>query len=220
MNRPPVLISPSLLSADFMHLSADVEMIERSEADWLHLDIMDGVFVPNISYGFPLIRAVRSHCSRLLLDAHFMIVRPETYIRQAADCGIGLMTVHAEACTHLHRTLQEIHAAGMRAGVALNPATPLCAVEEVLGDTDVVLLMSVNPGFAGQKFIPTATDKVRRLRAMIDAAGYKTLIEVDGGVDDHTAPLLREAGADALVSGSHIFRSPDPAAAIAALHRV
>ena len=210
------IVSPSLLAADFLHLDSDIEMINRSEAEWLHLDVMDGVFVPNISFGFPVLEAVASKCKKAL-DVHFMIVHPEQYIRQTAKLGAMMMNVHYEACTHLHRTIQEIHSAGMKAGVALNPATPLAMVEEVLSDVDLVLIMSVNPGFSGQSFITSSTDKVRRLRQMIDRLEHRPLIEVDGGVNGKTAPMLVAAGADVLVSGSYVFGAEDPEATILSL---
>lgn len=203
------LISPSLLSANFLDLKADIDMINRSEADWLHLDIMDGVFVPNISFGFPVINAVARACTKPL-DVHLMIVHPENYIKQVAATGAMMMNVHYEACLHLHRTIQEIHAAGMKAGVTLNPATPVSVLEDIICDVDMVLLMSVNPGFGGQKFIENTIDKTRRLRQLIERSGSKALIEIDGGVNDETAPRLVEAGADVLVSGSYIFKSSDP----------
>ena len=214
-----IIISPSLLSADFTHLQKDIDMINQSEADWLHLDVMDGVFVPNISFGFPVIQAVGKICQKPL-DVHLMIVQPERYIEQTAAAGATYMTVHQEACTHLHRTIQQIHQAGMKAGVSLNPATSLSTLEEVLCDLDLILLMSVNPGFGGQKFIPSALDKVRRLRKMINDCGSKAIIEVDGGVNAETAPLLIEAGADALVSGNYIFKSPYPADTIKQLKHI
>lgn len=203
------LISPSLLSANFLDLKADIDMINRSEADWLHLDIMDGVFVPNISFGFPVINAVARACTKPL-DVHLMIVHPENYIKQVAATGAMMMNVHYEACLHLHRTIQEIHAAGMKAGVTLNPATPVSVLEDIICDVDMVLLMSVNPGFGGQKFIENTIDKTRRLRQLIERSGSKALIEIDGGVNDETAPRLVEAGADVLVSGSYIFKTSDP----------
>lgn len=210
------IISPSLLSADFLDLKSDIEMINCSEADWLHLDIMDGVFVPNISFGFPVIEAVAKACKKPL-DVHLMIVHPENYIKQVAATGAMIMNVHYEACTHLHRTVQEIHAAGMKAAVTLNPATPVCVLEDIINDVEMVLLMSVNPGFGGQKFIDNTINKVKRLRRLIDESGSKALIEVDGGVQAETAPLLVKAGADVLVSGSYIFKAADPIATIHSL---
>ncbi len=207
-------IAPSLLSADFANLGRDVEMVDRSQATWHHIDVMDGVFVPNISYGMPVIKAIRK-VARKPLDVHLMIVQPERYIQAFADLGVDILTVHYEACTHLHRTLQAIRGAGMKAGIALNPHTSVSLLENSLEGADLICMMSVNPGFGGQSFIENTYEKVRELRSMIDNKGVGTLIEIDGGVTlDNTAKLL-QAGADVLVAGSFVFNSDDPEGTIA-----
>ena len=213
------IVSPSLLSADFLHLDRDIDMINQSEAEWLHLDVMDGVFVPNISFGFPVLEAVASRC-RKALDVHYMVVHPEQYISRTAKLGAMMMNVHYEACIHLHRTIQAIHDAGMKAGVTLNPSTPVSTLEDIIEDVDMVLLMSVNPGFGGQKFIENTISKVSRLKTMIAESGSKALIEVDGGVQAETAPRLVKAGVDVLVSGSYVFKSSDPMAIIKGLREL
>ena len=213
------IISPSLLSADFTRLDRDIDMINRSEADWLHLDVMDGVFVPNISFGFPVLKGVAKICKKKL-DVHLMIVDPGKFTEQVKELGAYMMNVHYEACPHLHRTIQQIHDAGMKAGVTLNPATPVSVLEDIIGDVDMVLLMSVNPGFGGQKFIENTIGKVKRLRKLIEEKGSHALIEVDGGVQGETAPRLVEAGVDVLVSGSYVFKSNTPEAVIHSLREL
>ena len=204
-----MIVSPSLLSADFGHLADDIAMLNRSEADWYHLDVMDGVFVPNISFGFPVMEAMAKLATKPL-DVHLMIVQPEKFVTQVADLGAKIMNVHYEACTHLHRTVQQIKTAGMMAGVTLNPHTPVSLLEDIIGDLDLVMLMSVNPGFGGQKFIEHTVEKTRRLKQLIQANGASTLIEIDGGVNRTTGKLLADAGADVLVAGSAVFKAQDP----------
>lgn len=201
-------ISPSLLSADFGNLAAEIRKINESEADWLHLDIMDGVFVPNISYGFPVLKYV-AQLSEKPLDVHLMIVHPEKFIREFKEVGTMMMNVHYETCVHLHRVVQQIREAGMKVGVTLNPSTPVCALNDIVCEVDMVLLMGVNPGFSGQKFIPNTVKKVYELRELLDKTGSKALIQVDGGVNLETGAQLVKAGADVLVAGNAIFKAPD-----------
>jgi len=214
-----IKIAPSMLAADFANLERDIQMINHSEADWFHLDIMDGVFVPNISFGMPVLKAMAQHTEKIL-DVHLMIVDPDRYIETFAQIGADVLTVHAEACTHLHRTIQAIKNAGMQAGVALNPHTPLSALEDVIADIDVVCVMSVNPGFGGQEFIQNTYAKVRKLRTMIATHKSATLIEIDGGVNATNCTDLVDAGADVLVAGSFIFSSKNPNETIKNLRQV
>ena len=214
-----IKIAPSMLAADFANLERDIQMVNQSEADWFHLDIMDGVFVPNISFGMPVLKAMTQHTKKTL-DVHLMIVDPDRYVQAFADLGADVLTVHAEACTHLHRTIQAIKDAGMQAGVALNPHTPVSLLEDVIADIDVVCIMSVNPGFGGQKFIQNTYAKVRKLRAMIAANKSATLIEIDGGVNATNCTDLVEAGADVLVAGSFVFSSENPTETIKNLRQV
>jgi len=210
------IIAPSILAADFANLQSEIEMVNRSNADWFHLDIMDGVFVPNISFGMPVIRAINKYATKPL-DVHLMIVDPDKYISAFKKAGADILTVHYEACTHLHRTLQAIKAEGMKAGVSLNPHTPVSLLKDVINDIDVVLIMSVNPGFGGQSFIENTYQKVKELRDLIDAKNSNTLIEIDGGVNLETGAKLLKNGADALVAGSFVFRSDNPEKTIGAL---
>lgn len=203
------IIAPSVLSADFLHLGRDIEMLNQSQAEWIHLDIMDGLFVPNISFGLPVVQAIRKATTKTL-DVHLMIEQPERYITAFADAGADILTLHYEASRHLHRAMQQIRDAGMRAGVVLNPHTPVELLQDLLPYLDLVLLMSVNPGFGGQKFIPQILDKTVRLKKMIEKRGLDVLIEVDGGVNAETARQLFDVGADALVAGSYVFGSDDP----------
>lgn len=211
-----MIVSPSLLSADFCNLSKDIDMINRSDAELLHLDIMDGVFVPNISFGFPVLRNLKNICKKPL-DVHLMIVEPQKFIKEVKEIGAEYMNVHYEACTHLARVIQQIKEAGMKAGVTLNPSTPIALLEDVIADIDLALIMSVNPGFGGQKFIQNSVKKVRQLRELVGRSGSKALIEVDGGVNEETGKLLKDAGADILVAGNYVFKAPDPLQRISTL---
>lgn len=210
------LIAPSVLSADFANLERDVRMINDSEADWFHVDVMDGVFVPNISFGLPVIKAIKKHATKPL-DVHLMMVNPERYITEFRDAGADILTVHYEACTHLHRTIQAIKQAGMKAGVAINPHTPVSVLEDVICDLDLVLVMSVNPGFGGQSFIERTYQKLRYLREIIAENQATCLVEVDGGVNNTNAHLLADAGAHVLVAGNYVFSHPNPHEAIVSL---
>ena len=215
----PTLIAPSVLAADFANLQRDSEMLNKSEADWFHIDIMDGVFVPNISFGMPVLKAIAKHATKPL-DVHLMIVNPDQYIETFAELDSAVLTVHYEACDHLHRTIQKIKSCGMKAGVALNPHTPIAALESIIKDVDVVCLMSVNPGFGGQSFIEETYAKVRVLKALIQEKGSATLIEIDGGVTNKNAKQLIDAGADVLVAGSYVFGAADPIQKIAGLKEI
>jgi ribulose-phosphate 3-epimerase len=214
-----MILAPSLLAADFGNLQQAIEMVNASEADWFHIDVMDGVFVPNISYGMPVLSVIQKHATKPL-DVHLMIVDPSRYISTFAKLGSDILTVHYEACTHLHRTLQAIKAEGMKAGVALNPHTPVALLEDIIQEVDVLLLMSVNPGFGGQSFIENTYKKVRQAKMLIEQAGASTLIEIDGGVSLKNAKALVEAGADALVAGSFVFNAANPIQTIADLKHI
>lgn len=214
-----MIVSPSVLSADFANLERDVKMINTSNAEWLHIDIMDGVFVPNISFGIPVTQAISKHCTKVM-DVHLMIVQPDQYITAFKEAGAHILTVHYEACTHLHRTIQSIKAAGMKAGVAINPHTPVSVLVDVLQDLDLVLVMSVNPGFGGQSFIPRTLDKVKELKSMIVERGCSTLIEIDGGVNADNAVDLKRAGADVVVAGNFVFKHNNPLEAIDSIYSI
>jgi ribulose-phosphate 3-epimerase len=215
----PRYLAPSILAADFSHLQKDIALVNSSEADWIHLDIMDGVFVPNLSFGVPVVKAIHTY-ARKPLDVHLMIVEPERYLEQFKEAGAFQITVHQEACRHLHSTVHEIKRLGMKAGVSLNPHTPVNTLEEIIADLDLVLIMTVNPGFGGQKFIAHSFDKVKKLKKLINMSGSGALIEVDGGIDLTNAGMLFEAGADVLVTGTAVFSAKDPVAMIRALKNV
>ncbi len=215
----PHLIAPSILSADFANLQRDCEMINSSQADWFHVDIMDGVFVPNISFGFPVVKAIKKHAKKPL-DVHLMIVEPQRYFKEFKEAGADILSVHIEACTHLHRSIQEIKALGMKAGVAVNPHTNVSLLEDVIADIDLVCLMSVNPGFGGQKFIPNTFRKVAQLKQMIEQSGSSALIEIDGGVDLNNYKALVQTGANVLVAGNTVFGSENPVETIKTLTQI
>lgn len=211
-----VIVAPSVLAADFANLQRDIELINNSEAQWAHIDIMDGVFVPNISFGMPVVEAIQKYCKKVM-DVHLMIVQPERYLERFKELGANVISVHIEACPHLHRVIQQIKSLGCKAGVAVNPHTPVSLLEDILPEVDVVNLMSVNPGFGGQQFIQATLQKIRKLREMIDSKNLNVLIEIDGGVNKDNAPAIVAAGANVLVAGNFVFKSADPLQVISSL---